>query len=40
MTRVIDNERLRNSELLNDLTLTKISFENVEREHKALKVIN
>lgn len=40
MNRVIDNERTRNSELLNELTSIKILLENTERDNKTLKVIN
>ena len=38
LNRVIDNERTRNQEFLNDVTSLKILLENAERDNKALKI--
>lgn len=40
MTRVIENEKQRNNELLAELTQMRIENESISRENKAFKVIN
>lgn len=37
LNRVIDNERLRNTELINETTQGKLEYENLKREFKTLE---